>query len=407
MRHAGIKVVQDLPQRGRVYRNPVHNWQLRQRPYHIQPMCITPVLPGETMKNILFQTRVVTDPIKNPLIGWWTEYYWFYVKIRDLPTSARQTLVDMFINPTTSTSGLNSVAKTKTYHAASSIDYADLCLTAVTERFFRDEDENRATAELDGLPIAKAEGPGWMDSLSDTTVIPDGGVIAGGSTAEETNRLLDVWQYLRDMKFTDMTFEDYCRSYGVSIPTKDEENVPELLRKVKEWSYPVNHVEPTTGVPTSAVSWAFRERVDQDRHFKEPGFIFGCCVVRPKVYFGRQTGSLVDRMGDTFSWLPAIMREQPETSLREFANNSGVLSTTTNGYWIDMRDLFLYGDQFVNFDLAETNAGIVALPTAGLNKRYVSSADIDALFTAAAPANQVRQDGTAKFSILGAQTDQT
>lgn len=409
MQHGNIHVVQQMPKTGRKMRSPTHNWQVRAKPFVLQPVCIAPVLPGETMKNIMFQSRVVVDPIKNPLIGWWKEYYWFYVKIRDLPATERATLIDMFINPTTSTTGLHTAAKTDTYHGdATSIDFTNLCLTAVTESYFRDEGESRATAELNSMPLVKAEGPGWMDSLVDTTTLPDGGAIAGGTTAEETNRLLDTWEYLRKMNFIDMTFEDYCRSYGVNIPREEDLNVPELIRYVKEWSYPVNHVEPTTGVPSSAVSWAIRERIDKDRYFKEPGFIFGVTVTRPKVYFSRQLGSLTDQMGEAFNWLPAIMSEQPETSLKEFANNAGLLTTPTNGYWVDFRDLFVYGDQFVNFSLASTDAGMVALPTVGLNKRYVSSTDIDGLFgNAVGGFNLVREDGTARLSILGTQVDQT
>lgn len=409
MQHGGVHVVQTLPKTSRKMRTPTHNWSVRAKPFVIQPICIAPVLPGETLKNIMFQARVVTDPIRNPVIGWWKEYYWFYVKIRDLPATERATLIDMFINPTTATTGLHTAAKTDTYHGdATSIDYVNLCLTAVTERFFRDEGESRATAELNNMPLAKAEGPGWMDSLVDTTTLPDGGAIAGGSTAEETNRLLDAYQYLRSMNFIDMTFEDYCRSYGVNIPQEEEEHVPELIRYVKEWSYPVNHVEPTTGVPASAVSWAVRERVDKDRFFKEPGFIFGVTVTRPKVYFSRQLGNTVDQMGEAFNWLPALMRDNPETSLKELANNAGHLSTPTNGYWFDFRDLLLYGDQFVNFSLAATDGNFVALPTVALNKRYVSSTDIDNLFAdLTTPDALVREDGTARISILGGQTDQT
>lgn len=409
MNYAGVKVIRELPKTGRVIRKPTHNFQLRTIPFQIQPFCIAPVLPGETMKNLTMQARVVTDPIKNPLIGWWKEYYFFYVKIRDLPSSARQTMIDMFINPTQATTGLHSAAKVPTYHGdASSIDFADLCLTAVTEAYFRDEDENRATAEISNMPLAHASGPGWMDSLIDTTALPDGGAIPGGSTAEETNRLLDAWEFLRQAKMMDMSFEDYCRSYGVNIPREEELDKPELIRYVKEWSYPVNHVEPTTGVPSSAVSWAIRERADKDRFFKEPGFLFGVTVTRPKVYFSRQLGSLADQMGEVFNWLPALMNDQPETSLKEFANNAGLLTTTTNGYWVDFRDLFTGGDQFVNFALSATDAGLVALPTAGLNKRYVDQTMIDALFTdAAGGKNLVREDGRVDFSILGTQVDQT
>ena len=38
---------------GRVLRSPRHTFQLRQRPFEITPFLLAPVLPGETMKNLL------------------------------------------------------------------------------------------------------------------------------------------------------------------------------------------------------------------------------------------------------------------------------------------------------------------------------------------------------------------
>lgn len=250
-----------------------------------------------------------------------------------------------------------------------------------------------------------------MDSVIDTTVLPDGGLLPGGTanpTVEQTEGALNTYAYLREMKFIDMSFEDYCRSFGVRIPTADEVNMPELLRTISDWSYPVNHVEPTTGIPSAAVSWALKERVDKDRFFREPGFVFGVSVTRPKVYFANQRSSMTDFLDTPFSWLPALMGDRPETSLREFSNANGPITGATNGYWVDLRDLFLYGDQFVNFSMVATDDNSVALPTAAMNKRYVSAADVDSLFkNAGAGFNLVRQDGTARLSILGRQIDYT
>lgn len=414
MDQASIKVVEELHRTGRKLRNPIHNFQIRAKPWVIQPICIAPVLPGETLKNILIQSRIVTDPIVNGLVGWWTEQHWFYVKLRDLPTAMADAFVQLMITPGSTMTALNSAAKTDTYHGyATSIDTAQACLEAVVDRYFRDEDEawNTAGTTLGNMPLAAitrlSGGPGWMDSLIDTTLLPDGGATPT-TNVEATNAALNTYEYLREMKFIDMTFEDYCRSFGVNIPTAEEVNKPELLRSIKDWSYPVNHVEPTTGVAKSAVSWALKERVDKDRFFKEPGFIFGVSVTRPKVYFANQRSSLSDFLDTPFSWLPALMGDRPETSLREFTNANGPLTGTTNGYWVDIRDLFLYGDQFVNFSLAATDDMSVALPTAAMNKRYVASADVDAMFVdAAGGKNLVRQDGTARLSILGAQVDYT
>src|SRR4029453_18103247 len=132
---------------------------------------------------------------------------------------------------------------------------------------------------------------------------------------------------------------------------------------------------------------------------------------RPKVYFKKQEGSLAEVLNSALNWLPAIMRDDPWTSLKKFADNAGpvgTINTDTNGYWIDLRDLFLYGDNFWNFDpSAVTDGGFIDLPTAALQRRYAVTGDADGLFVSASPLNVVRQDGIAHLSILGTQVDQT
>lgn len=401
-----LQIIQELTRVGRKTRRPNHTFQLRQRPYQIQPFLLAPVLPGETLKNLLMQARVVSDPIKNPLIGWWAEYFFFYVKHRDLVD--RDTLSALMITPGTTLTSLHTAAVTETYHYASAYDWAMACLRRVTEEYFRDEGEAWNVATLGNLPLASVQGPGWVDSLIDETLLPEGDdPQTTPDGAEDLNQILDAYEYLRRMKMLNMTYEDFLASYGVKGAAAEDPHKPELIRFVREWTYPTNTVDPTTGTPSSAVSWAVSERADKDRFFKEPGFIFGVCVMRPKVYFSKQRGVAAHMLDTPFSWLPALMADQPETSLREFTNANGPLTGTTNGYWVDVRDLFLYGDQFVNFALTETNAGFVALPTAAMGKRFASSADVDGLFSAASPANQVRQDGVVNLSILGAQIDHT
>ena len=64
----------------RKMRAPHTNFHIKTRPWQIQPFCIFPVLPGETMQNAMWKSRVVSDPVKNRLIGWWKEYYLFYAR---------------------------------------------------------------------------------------------------------------------------------------------------------------------------------------------------------------------------------------------------------------------------------------------------------------------------------------
>ena len=73
---------------GRNLRRPVYRFQLKTKPWQLQPFMIAPVLPGETLKNGLFQSRVISDPLKHRLLGAHKEYWFFYVRLRDLQGSA-------------------------------------------------------------------------------------------------------------------------------------------------------------------------------------------------------------------------------------------------------------------------------------------------------------------------------
>lgn len=400
--------LRDVGRVGRSLRNPAHTWQVRQKPFLLQPICFAPVLPGETLKNLLFQARVVTDPIKNPLIGWWCEYYWFYVKHRDLAGAAD--FMAMMVNPGQSMAGqVTPAASTALYRTTNQINWQQQCLDAIVSSYFRAEGDNPGT--IDGLPVVGINHNGWFDSampLSEYTVGDINVDLNANSTitASEVQRALMQWEFLRANNLTEMTYEDYLRSYGVRVQ-EEVTNVPELIRYTREWSYPTNTINPTDGTPTSAVSWAVSERADKDRFFKEPGFIVGLSLIRPKVYLSEQRCAAINLLSDAYAWLPAIMRDDPSTSIRQIAAGAGsIWPDQSAAFWVDIRDLFLYGDQFVNFSLSATDAGFVALPSADTtNLRYPSDADIKALFVGTTPAALVKQDGIAKFSILGAQTE--
>lgn len=404
--------LQSLAPTERRSRRPKHKFQIRVKPYQIAPFMIAPVLPGETLSNFYFESREVTDPISNSIIGWSSEWFIFYVKMRDL--EERDVVDDLFIEPTQNLSALNEAADEKYYHRGSSPNFAKLALKRVVQTYFRDEGEAWNNADIDGLPSAQMRDQGWMDSAVDTTILSAGvgNPAVDATTPEALDKLMDAYEYLRSMSLMDMEFEDYLRTFGVRI-SKAELHKPELVANWREFQYPSNTVEPTTGVPSSAVSWVHKKMERKKTFFREPGFLIGVHIVRPKVYFGRQFGAMAHFLDQGLSWLPAIMKDSPETSLREFAGaatGAGPLSngTTgpTNGYWIDMRDLFLHGDQFLNFALDSLDANIVAKPTVALQRKYLAEADVDALF-ASSEREQVRSDGFLSLDVLGMQQDYT
>lgn len=414
-----VALAAPAPRMGRSLRHPVHNFHLRTRPFTIQPFMIAPVLAGETMKNLLLQARVVTDPLNSKLIGWWTEYYFFYCKARHLDGNEAN-MKSLFIDPNFNRSGIRSDASQPyEYYKGTSglnrVNWIERCLRRVVENFFRDDGQAWNSYTLDNLPMAQLVGNNWMDSLQRKSemIANDPALVVGVDdtiTGSEIDKLMEQWEFLRAANFTDMSYEDYISSFGVRT-SAEESTSPELIRFVRDWQYPSNTVNATNGSVSTAVSWSIQERADKDRFFREPGFLFGVTVHRPKMYSKQQRTAIVTEMCDAYSWLPALLNGDPASSIREITQANTMLGTSRAIDLVyDLKDLFLYGDQFLNVDLsgAVTGWNLHSLPAAdGVNIRFPLSADIDALFTVPASAKHVETDGVVKLTIAGAQRETT
>lgn len=418
------KLITPLGRTGRVQRRPSHPFQLRWKPWQIQPFLCAPVLPGETLVNFMVQHRCVSDPMKNPFIGAWLEHHLFYVKHRDL--DERDDLVEMVMDLEKDMSPLFTAADPKFYHYGTTIPWAELCLKRIVAEFFRTESDEGNVHEIDGVPIAYINQDTWLDSVindADFVAPADEGVVEvadadpdtvgdqPGVMASDIDRAMRQWQFNRAHGLTEMDYEDFLRTYGVDIPKKEELHRPERLMSWTDWSYPTNTVGTSgadLGVPSTAFSWATRNRLDKDKFFKEPGFIVGVVIMRPKVYLRGQAGSAIGLLNDALSWLPAIMRDDPYTSLKKVAAASGPLAGNTDAYWVDLKDLFLYGEQFCNFSVADVAGNFIDLPTATLQKHFVDTDDIDGLFVdAVGGKNLIRGDGIATLNVEGALVDTT
>jgi hypothetical protein len=400
-----VQIVQAIGSTGRVMRRPQHQFQLRQRPFQIQPFALAPVVPGETLKNALLQARVVSDPVKSSLLGWWFEAYLFYVKHRDMPDSAH--FQNMVLQYGYDMTPVNAAAKVEHYHSGGTVDWVDQCLRAVVPHYFRDDGEQVGVATIGNLPAAKINASSWLDSATPDSQMVQGAVAAAGETQSQQDLLMQQFELMRSMKLTSMTYEEFLTTYGVRPTTAAPPNKPELIRYVRDWVYPSNTVDPATGAASSALSWSIAERADKDRYFSEPGFVFGVSVARPKIYLSKQVGNASQMLTDAMTWLPAILQSEPQTSIKKFLKTAGPLAgTPAEDYWVDVRDLLIYGDQFVNFATTATDAGLVALPTAAMQKKYPTAADADALFKTST-ANLVRADGVLSLQIAGQQRDHT
>lgn len=401
----------------RVGRYPTHKFLTRELPFTAQPIMLARVLPGETVENIYMESRVITDPVLNSIIGWKKQYFFFYVKATDLLQTA---IKEMFVDPTNAEiAGMDEAANIpRTYTAKGGIDWVGKCLDRVVEMYFRDDGETAASkVTAAGDRIVQIRDQNFLDSLTDKDDLPEGDAISSATDAGDLDRLMDAFNMLRAMGISDMTYEDWLRSQGISIPDRDE-NKPEMLWQTSEFQYPSNTINPATGAPTSALSWVWKKGEGMRKFFKEPGFVIGISVTRPKVYFAGLAGLNAGFAQRAWDWVPNYTANMPETSLKFFAAGTGPLGdrqTDTDGYWIDMRDELLYGDQFQNMTPFPANTAnpatvganhLLALPDTSLNWKYPTEAMIKSFFVDSG-STYVRQDGYVSLSIKGLQVDYT
>lgn len=414
-----MRTLLSAPPTDRVGRYPKHTFQTRELPFTAQPFMLARVLPGETLQNLFMESRVISDPILNPIIGWKKQYFFFYVRITDLMVDAMK---EMFVDPTNAElAGYDEAGNvTRTYTAKGGVDWTSLCLDRIVTHYFRDDGEAaNAFVTAGGDRIVQIRESSFLDSLTDKDLLPEGAAISGATDAGDLDRLMDAFEQLRALGIANMTYEDWLRSNGIAIPNKDE-GKPELIATFSDFAYPSNTIDPLSGAPTSAVSFVFKNGERKPKFFKEPGFLMGISVTRPKVYFSGLAGSAAGFAQRAWDWMPNFARTMPETSLKFFAAGTGPLgdrNTDTDGYWLDMRDELLYGDQWQNMvAFPANNAEIAAsydhhllpLPNTALNWKYPSEAMCKGFFVdAAGSAFYLRQDGYVSLSVKGHEVDYT
>lgn len=411
----GLSIVGATP-KARVPRRPNHTFHIKQYPYELTPFMIAPVLAGETMQSLLLQCRTVTTALKNRLVGHHLEHYFFYVKLRDLADATD--IVEMLMD----TAGTSVDTSTgSVYHdvVSGAPKWSEMCLDAVLVSWFRDEgDTGSHVGSTTGLPLVMWQNKkSIMESLIDDADM-ETDAIADTTSFQDYEQEHAAWTFMRQMQLTEMTFEDYLATFGVSLNPAEQKNKPELIRFVKNWSYPTNTVDGSGNINTQ-VSWSVQERADKKRFIKEPGFIVGYTVLRPKVYVDGRQQSAVALLDTALDWLPATQKENVYSSLKKFdpsnpncpwagaatpAAGDGQLDTDNN-YWVDIRDLFLYGDEFTNMT-RDTNINAV-FPENVLTfhgKKYPHSATLQSLGSSSLTAET---DGVVSLNILGTQQDTT
>lgn len=402
---------------GRTLRAPDHPFNVSFKPFVLQPIAIAPVLPGETMTHLLWQARAQTEQLSDSLIGWHLEFYWFYVKLSQLDTPEEWIApgTGMLMNPEYDASGLAGAAEVRAYHEdTGSINYVKRCRDIVVREYFRDDGQDETDGLIDTTdPLVYFKRPGWMDSVALTSELvaaspnlPDD---AANATMREVERLQQQWEMLNAMGITDMTYEDFLATFGIGQANVNSKK-PEILRWAKYWQLPATAVDGATGTTSSVVSWKVEGRADKDRLFREHGFVCGYVCARPKTYYAHQRTAAVSMLNSAFAWAPRMFDTQfAGVTVKDFADGAGPLyDGVTEGYTVDTKDLFLYGDQFVNHDFSAYSLGNRVGPAGNVpDSKIINTNFIDSLFVAANTTNKVLMDGIAHMSVKSVLRDTT
>jgi len=395
-----------LPSTGRrAMRRPRHTWFVKCQPFELQPCAVVPVAAGDSLRQARFEMRVLTDPLLSQVTGWWAELYWFYVRLSNLDeyAAAQANVITVGHN----LSGLDTAVKAWCYHNGDGPDWVGMAMKPIVRHYFRREGEdwNDAISSWSSRPIAGTVGKSWIDTLHPVSDLTD------PTPTDDYAGRWEAYKDLRRAKLITVSFPEYLRAQGVAVPDQLTETVedlrkPELLRFIRQFTYPANTVNPAVAnAQVSAASWVVNERIDKRYYFDEPGFIIGVCLARPKVYRANQAGNASVFIRDARAWMPnELVEDAPQEALQILtdagtADVHDAIPDIAGDYVHDVTGLFVLGDQFV----VGTGAPTVDLPgdTNG-NVIYPDQTSVRALFADSANSNyNVRFDGMASFTFTG------
>lgn len=389
----------------RKQRRPVFPIAGTLRPFGLQPLMATMMLPGETMQAMTLKGRCISQPLKNPLAGAWLETFAFFVKLTDLDRSLGQ----MFISDTVAPTGWTAPANQPRYFTkAGQIEWIKRATQRVHQEYFTHENETPRVIDGD-LLLTKVNHKSWYSSaIREAVDVPVPSNDAGDQFQHMQN-----WFMLQQMSLTELTYEKYLETYGGKAP-EAVLGRPELWGFNQSWVLPVNTVEPTTGVPSGAWVWSWDMKIDKPKRAQEPGILIVLAVIRPKMYQRNVDASLMGELWGFSDFYPSYNLNDPSASIKRIPSTSpvfaaGAQDAGTKNFLYDHKDLLLHGEAFVSnwsprYPIPQTVGLEVKTASEPEDARgeYPRLADIDGLFTGAA-ANQREcfYDGMCALTISG------
>lgn len=383
-----MRIITPGETRTRVRRRPTFPLWGTMKPFGLYPVMATPVLPGETLTSMNLKRRVLSLPVRNPLLGAWLETWVVYVKLTDMD----EALATMFLSTDADDTDYVAAASSDRYFTrAGQIDYIQRAVNAVWWHYFRDETEETPQT-IDGVPMVKRRWFDWTHNLSFTPDTMDVAELPSNPEGQLTG--MDIMSM---MGMSEITYEKYLQQYGVSSSAAAKTlRAPEILRYSQQWVTPVNQIDPTTGAPSSAWSWSEDLKAEKPKRFDEPGFLVVLSACRPKMFTDALRYSFVGNLWGIADFFPVYNLDNPAAGVKEiktddpaFADAFGPDGASALSMLYDHRDLLSHGEQFVNdwttspYHVAMVTTQRAATEAAipqNLRGQYPSLTDVNNLF---------------------------
>ncbi len=411
-----IQVIRPGETRKRFHRRPNFPIAGTMKPFGLYPIMAHLVLPGETLKSAITKWTVISMPLKNPIGGCWLESWLFYVKLTDIDRD----LGEMFISDSFSTSGYTAGSTaSKMFTKTGQIKWIEMCVNRIRDAYFINEGENPVTMAFPDLliPMMKLNQRSWYQNI----IFEPAEVAVDTTGAQDMTEQLRAWQMVQQMQMTEITYESYLEQYGVSS-MKLGVGEPEILRYARSWTKPVNHVDPSTGTPSSAWVWNDEMKTEKDKRFQEPGFIVQMAGLRPKMFNSKQVYSMLGELWGFSDWYPAYNLTDPTAGIKRISSETDVMSDMNAAegevqMLYDSRDLLSHGEQFINdatdnpypIPMAGGMSWLAADDPVDIRGEYPRISDIEGLFVDDTNESGQRAyyEGLTSLTIAGHVTDTT
>lgn len=318
---------------------------MKMEPFAMYPICVHPVLGGETVNNLFIDGRVHLNGVKGTIQGWFLDILYCYVKIRDIDDP----MVDMLVNPDWKTAipagyqAWSTIPDLGMVQSTSKIAWAYLATTTIYKTYVMRE---QAYYTSSFLPIAPAKYPTSFQNFYE--LADDASSDLEGEPDIITRMIEDIDNYA-----------DVLERYGIR-EAAIRRMLPEILLWRSYHNYPVLAAidDNSEIINRNMCLWSPRESRGTRRgiFIQEPGFIVGLAFIRPDYVERNKREWMAANFVDSTDWFvpPYDLADGIGTyNVADFDNFAYASNVHYNKF-----ETWLNGETYTNIDPDE-----VGMPT--------------------------------------------